>query len=217
MSPTPVKLWDASVTFFHAGPVSFSVAKMDKRDKSPERGNFFPKIQETVSVAKMDKPSKRDKSVERGNSSYVYMVISVTIHSWNSVERVPPIVFSSYAKAKEYCKREALSWQGVVKNGFVRTGETTCVSGNVSRHSLEILGTFVDDPVELWHASYDANNMTVVNHGPFNGYRNANRYIQNVIYNSVGPGSWKSTDSYTWTNRDTGEQWTVKKATATLQ
>jgi hypothetical protein len=181
-------------------------------------GDIFPAGPVSFSVAKMDKPSKRDRSPERGNNGRVYMVIPVTIHSWNSVERTPPLIFSSYAKAKDYCKREALSWQGVVKNGYVRTGETTCVSGNVSRHSLEILGTFVDDPVELWHASYDTKiSMVTVNHGPFNSYRSANRYIQNVIYNSVGPGSWKSTDSYTWTNRDTGEQWTVKKATATPQ
>jgi hypothetical protein len=166
------------------------------------------------SFSKMD---KRDKSPERKAPAKVYTVVSMTIHSWNSVERGALKVFSSHEKAKAYCKRESSSWRGVTKSGDVRTGETLSVNGAIARRCVEIVPTDVDAPTELWRASHSDSTGRVVHRGPFNSAPSAQRYIESKIYYNGFRDFWRCTIDGTWCNPDTKEQWAMEKIAANLQ
>jgi hypothetical protein len=159
--------------------------------------------------------SRRDRSPERPKAKKVHLVLSVTIHSWKSVERELPLAFSSLAEAETFCFREVKLWTECIRQDkFTWTGETYTVDGDPLQRSVQIVPVRIDAPnppfvVKYTNAEKLGDEYEVV----VNGATRAVRYIEAEIGRNriSGVHGWKKASPFHWKNKATGEAYKAKK------
>lgn len=160
-----------------------------------------------------DMASRRDQSPERPKQKKVFLVLSVTIYSWKSVERALPLAFSSLAEAETYCLREARSWTECTRqDNFTWTGETYTVDSDPLQRSVQIVPVHVDAPNPPFVVKYTDDEKM---HGEVivNGPNGAIRYMEAEIGRNRKSGihGWKKVSPFHWRNKATGEAYDAKK------